>query len=167
MPDADQFRKAWGKFATGVSVVTSIEDDGSVHGMAANGIASVSLDPMLVLVCVDHRRNTYKLIHDSGRFAINILNSSQDRIAEYYARPPERREGDPGAGITVTESGAAYIQDCLTFMDCSVFQEITQGDPTIFIGEVHDLRIHDGKPLIFYESKFNELAHDGTQPHWV
>lgn len=166
MPDADQFRKAWGKFATGVSVVTSIEDDGSVHGMAANGIASVSLDPMLVLVCVDHRRNTYKLIHDSGRFAINILNSSQDRIAEYYARPPERREGDTDAVITVTESGAAYIQDCLTFMDCSVFQEITQGDHTIFIGEVHDLRIHDGKPLIFYESKFNELAHDGTQPHW-
>ena len=59
MADSQAFRQAWGKFATGVSVVTSKERDGLIHGMAANGIASVSLDPMLVLVCVGHNRNSY------------------------------------------------------------------------------------------------------------
>ena len=74
MPDIDQYRKAWSKFATGVSVILSKDQGGSVHGMAANGITSVSLDPMLVLVCVDHSRNTYKRIKETGRFSINILN---------------------------------------------------------------------------------------------
>ena len=166
MHDTDTFRKAWGKFATGVSVITSIEDDGTVHGMAANGIASVSLDPMLVLVCVDHRRNTYGLIQRSRRFAINILNERQGAVAEHYARPPERRKGVPAGSIEMTETGAGRISDCLAFMDCSVHEEVVQGDHTIFIGEVRDLQISDGRPLIFFESKFNELAHGGAAPNW-
>ena len=166
MPDTDKFRKAWAKFATGVSVITSIEEDGSVHGMAANGIASVSLDPMLVLVCVDHRRNTYRLIRDTGRFAINILNENQDSVAEYYARPPERRIGQPDAEIEITGSGAAHINGCLAFMDCTVHDELTQGDHTIFIGEVKNLSVRDGRPLLFFESKFNKVSHDGVEPKW-
>ena len=166
MPDIDLFRRAWGKFATGVSVITSIEEDGSVHGMAANGIASVSLDPMLVLVCVDHRRNTYKLIRDSGRFAINILNEGQTSVAEYYARPPERRVAPPDCEIVVTDGGAARIVGGLTFMACSIYEEFTQGDHTIFIGKVEDLEVGVGRPLIFFDSKFNELAHNGSAPNW-
>lgn len=166
MQETDAFRRAWGKFATGVSVITSIEDGGAVHGMAANGIASVSLDPMLVLVCVDHRRNTYGLIRRSGRFAINILREGQASVAEHYARPPERRTGGPDADIEITATGAARIGGCLAFMDCDVRDELTQGDHTIFIGEVRDLDVSDGRPLIFFESKFNELAHEGTEPNW-
>ena len=166
LPDTDKFRKAWAKFATGVSVITSIEENGSVHGMAANGIASVSLDPMLVLVCVDHRRNTYRLIHDTGRFAINILNEDQDSVAEYYARPPEGRIGQPDAEIEITDSGAARVNGSLAFMDCTVHDEVTQGDHTIFIGEVKNLGVRDGRPLIFFESKFNKVAHDGAEPKW-
>ena len=87
MVDSQAFRQAWGKFATGVSVVTSKERDGQIHGMAANGIASVSLEPMLDLVCVGHNRNSYEHIKDSGRFAINILAEDQRQIAEHYAMP--------------------------------------------------------------------------------
>ncbi len=166
MRDADAFRRAWGKFATGVSVITSIEEDGTVHGMAANGIASVSLDPMLVLVCVDHRRNTYGLIRRTRRFAINILSEGQARVAEHYARPPERRAGGPDAAVETTSTGAARIGGCLAFMDCDVRDELVQGDHTIFIGEVRELEVSDGRPLLFFESRFNELSHGGTEPNW-
>ena len=166
MPDTDLFRKAWGKFATGVSVITSTDEEGNVHGMAANGIASVSLDPMLVLVCVDHRRNTFKRIRESGRFAINVLRDDQVTVAEHYARPPETRVASPESDVVLTDSGGAKIEGSLTFMDCSVYSEFTQGDHTIFIGKVENLEVGEGKPLIFFESKFNEVAHDGTAPNW-
>ena len=74
MADGNLFRKAWSRLATGVSVVTTIEKDGNVHGMAAKGIAAVSVNPMLGLVWVGHNRNSYALIKNSGRFCINILN---------------------------------------------------------------------------------------------
>lgn len=166
MLNIHQYRKAWSKFATGVSVVMSKESDGSVQGMAANGITSVSLDPMLVLVCVDHSRNTYKRIRESGRFSINILNQSQTSVAEYYAQRPEKRIGPPPCELTFGKNGSVKISGCLAFIDCLVHEEIVQGDHTIYIGKVIAITTDEGKPLLFFESMFNELAHDGTPPNW-
>ena len=81
MLDQETFREAWRKFATGVAVITTIESGGSVHGMAANGIASISLDPLLVLISVGHVRESNALIKSSGRFAINILSDQQEVVA--------------------------------------------------------------------------------------
>ncbi len=147
-------------------MILSRDPEGVVHGMAANGITSVSLDPMLVLVCVDHSRNTYKRIKETGRFSINILNNSQAGVAEYYARRPEKRIGSPPCDLVFGENGSAKISDCLAFIDCNVNEEIIQGDHTIYIGKVVDITIADGKPLLFYESMFNELAHEGKLPNW-
>ena len=158
MADAQTFRQAWGKFATGVSVVTSIQPDGHVHGMAANGITSVSLDPLLVLVCVGHNRNSYLFIKESRRFAINILTEDQAHLAEYYARPPELRTDDVAGSFTFTERGSAIVDDCLAYMDCHVVTEHVAGDHTIFIGEVDEVRVSSGRPLIFYEGKFARLG---------
>ena len=105
MPDAQTFRQAWGKFATGVSIVTTVRSDGDVHGMTANGINSVSLDPLLVLVCAGHTTSSYPLIRDSRRFAINILSEDQQAIAEYYARPTDQKTGDLEIPIRMTERG--------------------------------------------------------------
>ena len=107
MPDAQTFRQAWGKFATGVSVVTTVQEDGSVHGMTANGINSVSLDPLLVLVCVGHTATSYPLISEVRRFAINILGEDQQPVAEYYARPTDQKTGDLDVSFTHTEHGSA------------------------------------------------------------
>jgi flavin reductase (DIM6/NTAB) family NADH-FMN oxidoreductase RutF len=166
VPDIDQYRKAWSKFATGVSVIISRDDTGAVHGMAANGITSVSLDPMLVLVCVDHSRNTYKRIKETGKFSINILNHNQTAVAEYYARRPEKRIGEPPCELIFGKKGSVKIADCIAFIDCHVHEEIIQGDHTIYIGKVVDITSGGGKPLLFYESMFNELAHDGQSPNW-
>ena len=162
MPDAQQFRRAWSCFGTGVSVGTTRETSGDVHGMAANGICSVSIDPMLVLVSVDHRRQTYPLIKRTGRFTINILAEDQRAIAEYWARPPEERKGDVETPFNFTKGGGAAINGCLTYMDCHVYQEIPVGDHTIFIGEVDELSVTDEEkpPLLFYQSKFGRIARD-------
>ena len=158
MPDPQDFRTAWGNFATGVSVVTCIQSDGHIHGMTANGIASVSLDPLLVLVCVGHNRNTYPLIKESGRFCINILSEDQKPVAEYYAKPPESREGEPPASFRMTETGSAVVKDSIASMDCRVVEEHRAGDHTIFIGEVDEIENGEGQPLLFYGGKFAQLG---------
>ena len=162
MVDSQAFRQAWGKFATGVSVVTSKEGDGHIHGMAANGIASVSLDPMLVLVCVGHNRKSYGHIKGSGRFAINILAEDQRGIAEYYAMPQEQRKGEPDATFTMTKAGAAFIDGSLAKMDCHVVEEYVSGDHSIFIGEVDEIEIAEGRPLLFSEGKFRRIDANGS-----
>ena len=156
--DAQIFRQAWGEFATGVAVVTTIQPDGQVHGMAANGINSVSLEPPLVLVCVDHNRNTYPLIRSTRRFAINILSEDQQAIGENYSRPPEQRTGDAWESFSFTERGSAIVDKCLAWMDCHVVDEHVAGDHTIFIGEVDEIRVNSGRPLIFFEGEFGRLG---------
>ena len=159
MPDAQTFRQAWGKFATGVSVITTVQADDEIHGMTANGITSVSLDPLLALVCTGHTTASYPLIKESGRFAINILNEDQRAIAEYYARPTDQKTGDVPASFSRTAQGAATLDGSLAYMDCRVVDEYVAGDHTIFIGEVEEIHIDsDGdRPLLYFEGRFNRL----------
>src|SRR5437870_578457 len=82
------FRKAMGCFATGVTVIT-VDQAGEVHGMTANAFTSVSMDPLLVLVCVDHRARTHAHLHAKKRFGVNVLAEDQRAISEYYARSSE------------------------------------------------------------------------------
>ncbi len=163
MPDAQTFRQAWGKFATGVSVVTTVQSDGQIHGMTANSITSVSLDPLLTLVCAGHSTTSYPLIKESGRFAINILAEDQRAIAEYYARPTDKKTGDVPASFSLTAQGAATLDGSLAYMDCRVVNEYVAGDHTVFIGAVEEIAIggDEIKPLLFFEGKFNRLSSGG------
>ena len=160
MVDANAFRQAWGKFPTGVSVVTTIQPDGQVHGMTANGINSVSLDPLLVLASVGHKTNSHTLIKESRRFAVNILREEQRSVGEYYARPLEERKGDVSVSFSFAKTGSALVDDCLAAMDCHVVDEHEAGDHTIFIGEVDEIRVNPGRPLVFFEGKFGRIGAD-------
>src|ERR1700693_2314767 len=94
-----EFRKALGSFATGVTVIT-VDYEGEVQGMTANAFASVSLDPLLVLVCVDHRARTHAHLRAKKRFGVNVLAENQRAISEYYARPErthDQAEQEAGA----------------------------------------------------------------------
>jgi flavin reductase (DIM6/NTAB) family NADH-FMN oxidoreductase RutF len=158
MPSTHDFRQAWGKFATGVSIITTNAPGDEIHGMTANGITSVSLDPLLVLVCTGHSTATHPLIRASGRFAISILGQHQQRIAEYYARPTDGKTGDVEVAFNRTRRGSATIDGCLAMMDCEVVDETVAGDHTIFIGRVDEIEINTGTPLVFYEGKFSKLS---------
>ena len=158
MSDPHLFRQAWGKFATGVTIITTFLPDGEVHGMTANGICSVSLDPLLALVCAGHNTASYPLIKESKRFAINILKMEQLAIAQYFARPTEKKTGDVEVSFTMSPHGGAIVDGSLAHMDCHVVAETVAGDHTIFIGEVDQIDVGSGDPLIFFEGKFSQLA---------
>ena len=157
MANPQLFRQVWSKFATEVTVVTSIQPDSNVHGMAANGVASVSLEPQLVLVCVGENHQSHGLIKQSRRFAINILSEAQQDVSDYYAKPPEKRAVDEEPAFSFTEHGGAYVEGSLGSMDCRVVAEHKHGDHTIFIGEVDDIRLGTGRPSIYFDGQYDAL----------
>ena len=152
--NTDLFRSAWGNFATGVSLVTTTEQDGSVHGMTANGIASISLDPMLSMVSVAHNANSYLIIKNTGRFGINILTDQQRAIGEFYAKSNNEGENSPEAFFRLTENGTPFLEGSLSSIDCRVVSTHVEGDHTLFIGAVESIQLGDGEPLLFFQGKW-------------
>ncbi|MDA1258766.1 MAG: flavin reductase family protein [Chloroflexi bacterium] len=155
-----KFRDAWGRFATGVTIITSSEPDGGVHGMTANGVTSVSLDPPLALVCVDKSRNTHRLISADGWFGISILRRDQGDVAMYYVRDAADRTGDVEVPLEKRSEGPPVVAGALAAMSCRVIAEHNAGDHTIFVGEAVELTTNDGDPLLYYTGKFGKLVLD-------
>ena len=151
-----------GRFATGVTIVT-VDLDGEVHGMTANAFASVSLDPMLVLVCVDHTTRTHAHLHAKKRFGINVLCENQRAISEYYARPErdhEHAEQEAGARFDRTHHGTPMLRGALAYLECRLHSAQDAGDHTIFIAEVEDVVVHEGEPLLFFGGKYRKVGED-------
>jgi flavin reductase (DIM6/NTAB) family NADH-FMN oxidoreductase RutF len=155
-----EFRRAMGRFATGVTIVT-VDLDGEVHGMTANAFASVSLDPMLVLVCVDHTTRTHAHLHAKKRFGINVLCQEQRAISEYYARPErthEHAEQEAGARFERTRHGTPMLEGSLAYLECRLHSAQVAGDHTIFIAEVEDVVVREGEPLLFFRGKYRKVG---------
>ncbi|HEY4764532.1 MAG TPA: flavin reductase family protein [Candidatus Sulfotelmatobacter sp.] len=157
-----EFRRAMGCFATGVTIVT-VDLDGEVHGMTANAFASVSLDPMLVLVCVDHTTRTHAHLHAKKRFGINVLCQEQRAISEYYARPErthEHAEQEAGARFERTRHGTPMLEGSLAYLECRLHSAEVAGDHTIFIAEVEDVVVREGEPLLFFRGKYRKVGEE-------
>jgi len=160
--DSHEFRRALGHFATGVTIIT-VDLDGEVHGMTANAFSSVSLDPTLVLVCVDHSTRTHAHLHEKKRFGINMLCDDQRRISEYYARPErihERAEEEAGARFDRTRHGTPVLHGALAYLECRLHSAQEAGDHTIFIAEVEEVVVHDGQPLLFFRGKYRKVGEE-------
>jgi flavin reductase (DIM6/NTAB) family NADH-FMN oxidoreductase RutF len=157
-----EFRKAMGCFATGVTIIT-VDLEGEVHGMTANAFASVSLDPMLVLVCVDHATRTHAHLHSRKRFGINVLGENQRAISEYYARAErthENAEAEAGAHFDRTRHGTPLLHGALAYLECRLHSSELAGDHTIFIAEVEDVVMREGEPLLFFRGKYRKLGEE-------
>ena len=149
-----------GAFATGVTIIT-VDLDGEVHGMTANAFTSVSLDPMLVLVCVDHSTRTHAHLHSKKRFGINVLCEDQKAISEYYARPErthEHAEVEAGARFERTRHGTPMLDGALAYLECRLQSAQEAGDHTIFIAEVEDVVLREGDPLLFFRGKYRKVG---------
>jgi flavin reductase (DIM6/NTAB) family NADH-FMN oxidoreductase RutF len=151
----EQFRRAMAAFATGVTVIT-VDDNGRVHGMTANAFTSVSLDPQLVLVCVDHKAQTHAHLTARKRFGINVLSEGQGAISEHYADPDRQPSGaeQAGARFDRTPHGTPVLHGALAYLECRLQDARDAGDHTIFIGEVEDVVVRNGEPLIFFGSEY-------------
>ena len=159
---AAEFRKAMGCFATGVTILT-LDLDGEVHGMTANAFASVSLEPLLVLVCVDHSARTHAHLHAKKRFGINILAGNQRAISDYYAQPlctHEQAESLAGARFERTKHGTPVLHGALAYLECKLVSSQEAGDHTIFIAEVEDVVVRDGEPLLFFRGNYRHIGDD-------
>ncbi len=155
-----EFRKALGHFSTGVTVVTVEREPGKIHGMTANSFTSVSLDPMLILVCVDHRAKMLPLLQKKKQFGLSVLKQNQQAISEYFAKSEHSFEAEQRLGIHYrrTPSGASVIDDALLQMSCNVMASYVAGDHTIFIGEVEDAEMHEGEPLLYFRGEYRKIA---------
>ena len=157
-----EFRKAMGCFATGVTIIT-VDLEGEVHGMTANAFASVSLEPMLVLVCVDHNTKTHAHLHAKKRFGINVLGEDQRAISEYYARAErthENAEAEAGARFERTKHGTPMLHGALAYLECRLHKAQVAGDHTIFIAEVEDVVVREGQPLLFFRGKYRKVGEE-------
>ena len=147
------------KFATGVTVVTSVDDEGAPHSMTANSFTSVCLDPPTVLVCVAHGTHTHGYVESQGRFGVNILRKEQEDLGAYFARRPEDRTGTVDYGYTITDDGIPVLNESMVFFGCQVVGAHVYGDHTVYFGEVKEVQQESpGAPLMFYESRWYDPA---------
>jgi len=160
----DEFRKALGCFATGVTVITVARAAGSVHGMTANAFCSVSLEPPLVLVCVDHESDTHLILREARRFGVSVLREDQQEIARYFAEAEKSPQGEERLGVLyhVSARGTPLLQPALAQLDCALVAAHEAGDHTIFVGEVEEAAVTPAAPLLFYGGKYRRLNNNGS-----
>jgi flavin reductase (DIM6/NTAB) family NADH-FMN oxidoreductase RutF len=154
-----EFRRAMGCFATGVTVVT-VDYEGTVQGMTANAFCSVSLDPLLVLVCVDHKARTHAHIHLKKRFGVNILAADQREISDYFALVESSRgqAEKVGAQFDRTPHGTPVLHGALAYLECRLHSAQDAGDHTIFIAEVEDVVVREGQALLYFQGQYRTVC---------
>ena len=154
-----QFRRVMGSFPTGITVITVERQSRQVHGMTANSFTSVSLDPVLILVCVDQNARLLSYLKEQRRFGVNILKDSQQALSEHFARPQldPAEESRLGIHFRWTETGIPMLEDGLAHLGCNVVAEHATGDHTIFVGEVESLELNEGAPLLYFRGKYRSL----------
>lgn len=159
MIDARRFRDAIGRFATGVTVVTAAAG-GQVRGMTANAVSSLSLDPTLLLVCVQRTASAHAMIEQAGAFAVNILAADQRPLADLFARVGEFDAPMGGVPFHPGSTGAPVLDGSLASIECVLQERLDGGDHSIFIGRVIDIVMPrpDVEPLIFFRGAYREIA---------
>jgi flavin reductase (DIM6/NTAB) family NADH-FMN oxidoreductase RutF len=159
---ASNFREAMASFAAGVTIVTTIDSSGRPHALTATAFSSVSLSPPLCLVCIDRRSRTYQSVVRKGCFAVNILNANQQALSVHFASSViDKFEAVRWRAGDVT--GCPIIESALAWMECGVAEVYSGGDHDIFLGRVASVRVHDGKPLVYWRGSYSSLPPAGEE----
>ena len=153
--DPKQFRQALGKFATGVTVITTREADGTPRGFTANSFTSVSLDPPLILVCLANSAASCDVFTSAENFAVNILGDEQQEISNLFAsqRPDKFEVADWESSTRNTP----LINGSLAWFDCSRHKVVDAGDHAILIGQVEAFESREGQPLGYFSGRYFNL----------
>jgi flavin reductase (DIM6/NTAB) family NADH-FMN oxidoreductase RutF len=159
--DPARYREVIGSFATGVAIVTAQSDDGPA-GLTTNAVTSLSLDPLLLLVCFDNASRTLPIVEQAGRFAVNVLHAGQQDLARVFASKRVAEEKFDAATHTVAH-GVPVLDDALAWIACDLESLTPAGDHTIGIGRVTHMSADDGaqatdEPLLFFRGGFARLA---------
>jgi flavin reductase (DIM6/NTAB) family NADH-FMN oxidoreductase RutF len=154
-PRPELFREVFGRFATGVAVITSTGATGA-GGMTANALCSLSLEPLLVLVCLANSARTLPIVRETQRFAVNLLAADQRTLAGLFAsKAPEHEKLSQVEHRLV--AGMPVINGTIAWAVCDVRELLPGGDHTIAIGEVGSMGLGQGKPLLWFEGRYHRL----------
>lgn len=151
----NEFRAALGRFASGVTVVTTIGNSGRFYGITVSAFCSVSLEPPLILVCIDKDTGSHGALHEAGAFVVNILRQEQQHYSDQFAS----RLSDKFDGIefSVSANGIPILKDVLVNLECRLVNSQESGDHTIFVGEILNAHIADGGPLVYFQGNYRKL----------
>ena len=151
-----EFRSALSRFASGVSVVTTKDSGGNLHGITVSAFCSVSLTPPLVLICIEKVTASHSAFKESNAFVVNVLSESQMHLSERFAAPSEDKFGDVEfrAGI----ENIPVLNDTLASLECRLKHTFEGGDHSIFIGEVENVIVSDGEPLLYFQGNYRKVS---------
>jgi flavin reductase (DIM6/NTAB) family NADH-FMN oxidoreductase RutF len=152
---AEAFREACAKFATGVAVATVRASDGTPHGLTVSSFTAVSIDPPLILVCIDYACTFIEHFRASTHFGVNVLAESQRALSVIFAEKPEGRFA--GVEWYSSESGVPFLRNCLTNIECRVSSIVEAGDHAIFLAQVVEAESRDGIPLLYFNRDYRSL----------
>ena len=153
--DQARFREALGHFATGVTIVTAMEDDGPV-GFTCQSFSALSLDPPLVVLAPAKSSTSWPRIAEAGAFCVNILESRQEALCRSFAASGSDKFA--GVGWTPAVTGAPILDGSLAYVDCELADIHDAGDHELVTGRVVDLGIGEGSPLLYYRSGFGSFS---------
>jgi flavin reductase (DIM6/NTAB) family NADH-FMN oxidoreductase RutF len=154
----DQFRSAMRRWGSGVSILTT-RREGGILGITVSSFCSLSLNPPLVLACIDRKARSHASIEKDAAFAVNVLKDSQERLSELAAgHLGERGNWLEDVPHRKAETGAPVLADCLAWFDCRLEAVHDGGDHTIFVGRVEAAGHSQGRPLLYYDGAYHRLS---------
>lgn len=159
--DRRALRNTLGRFATGVTIVSTAGADG-VHAMTANAFTSVSLDPPLVLVSVDKRTRMHQMLPDTRRYGVSVLAATQERLAMHFAGRPAPDHEDP----FIWEGDVPVVSGAIAHFACDSFAEHEAGDHTLYVGQVRAFQARAGNPLLFHSGEFARVSVEPAITSW-
>ncbi|KPV43692.1 flavin reductase family protein [Alicyclobacillus ferrooxydans] len=152
----EQFRHALGRFASGVTIVTTAYKD-QLNGLTVSAFCSVSLNPPYILICVDKGSSANPAIQGAKAFAVNILTDAQSHLSNHFAR----RTDDKFSGVSyrLGQLGMPLLDDTLGYLECTIAQQVDAGDHYIYIGQVEHASVDSSAvPLMYYNGSYRQLT---------
>ncbi len=171
--ESEAFRDVMGRFATGISVVTTLDEFGQPAGITVSALSSVSLEPPLVMVALARKRVITPVVAATGRYAVNVLRHDQQALSDCFAHAPVSpgREEFCGAPWQPGPTGLPLIDGTLAALECTVVQTFSVGDHDLFIARVDSVRVGgdgqgdgDGDPLLYFRRQYLRVDHGTPSP---
>lgn len=158
--DPATFRSILGRFASGVTIVTARDSHGTDHGMTVSAFCSLSLQPPLVLMCIERSTAMHDVLHQATHLAVNVLASTQESLSRRFSEPTDDRFA--GIGYSRGVTGAAILHDVLAHLECRLVDRHPGGDHCIIVGEVIAGEVHTPaaraeRPLLYYRGGYSQL----------
>jgi len=158
MIDPKELRRLMGQFATGVTIITTRDDTGRPYGLTANAFTSLSLDPPLVLICIDRNAETFSHFYTARAFVVNVLTEEQTELSARFAKSGGFKF--EGLAYETNAAGVPVLDGTLAHLECALTETHEAGDHVIHVGRVENFAIRGGRPLLFFQGRYGQLARE-------